>query len=66
MSSSSISYARSLEEESEDRVGVEGRYAVTIIAYRPSIRAIILILLCLFYLVRIKNSNSGDLFDRCE
>lgn len=48
MSSSSISYARSLEEESEDRVGVEGRYAVAIIAYRPSIRAIILILLCLF------------------
>lgn len=48
MSSSSISYARSLEEESEDRVGVEGRYAVAIIAYRSSIRAIILILLCLF------------------
>lgn len=36
--SSSISYARLLEEESEDRVGVEGRYAVTIIAYRLSIR----------------------------
>lgn len=57
--SSSISYARSLEEESEDRVGVEGQYAVTIIAYRLSI-AISLgfaqsyLLLSLFYLGKIK------------